>query len=251
MSGTLLHQVLAVEHDKTGLSKKIILETGKLFKDKQDHFDGLSKNYVSFEEGAKDEIPPESKEVVTTVLEKLEYSKDAISKAIDVVMTKEETNSSGKAVAEFIVGHKSFGKYSATGYLALDKFLKEIRSMLEWIPTLDPTKVWSKETSTGRNLYETPKEVKYRSVKKQRVLTLAPATDKHPAQTQLVQEDVQVGLYETVFRSGRMTPGEKSAILAKIDDMILAAKEARGKANQAEVTQVKLGEEIFKYLLST
>lgn len=244
-----LHQLLAVEGDLNQQSKNILEETTSALSKKQDLFDGLLKTYISSEDNGE-QIPPESKEIVTTVAEKLDYAKTAVIKAIDATISKEETNASGSAKAELKVDGVDFGVLSATSLIALEKFLVRIRESYKMIPTLDPSRSWKKDSTVDRAVYVSPVETKFRSVKKQKVITLAPETDKHPAQVQLVQDDVQVGKYETTYSSGRLQPIQKSNLLNKIDNLILAVKQAREAANQVDTINVKLGDKIFDYINS-
>ena len=242
-----LHALLAVEPDLAQQAKNIMDECVSTFVKKQEHFDGIQKFYSPFNEG-EEMVPPETKAVVTTVKEKLDYVKESIIRALDATLSKEETNASGTAMSPLVVDGKSFGTYSATGYLAIEKFLVRIRDQYKAIPTLDPTRTWKTEDQSGRNFWASPVEVKYRTVKKSKVITLAPPTDKHPAQVQLVQDEVQVGRYDTVYFSGRLSPAEKSKLLGNIDELILAVKQAKEKSNQVEAKQVKLGDALFKYI---
>jgi hypothetical protein len=245
-----LHQLLAVEGDLNQKGKLILEETTATLSKKQDLFDGLLKTYISSEDNGE-QIPPESKEIVTTVAEKLDYAKDAVIKSIDATISKEETNASGNAKAPLILDDGTdFGTLSATSLIALEKFLVRIRETYKAIPTLDPSRSWKKNPTVDRAIYSSPTETKFRSVKKSKVITLAPETDKHPAQVQLVQDDIQVGKYETVYSSGRLQPIDKSGLLNKIDTLILAVKQAREAANQVDAINVKLGEKIFNYINS-
>jgi hypothetical protein len=247
MAGNMLHQLLAVEPDLSTQGRNIMEEALTTFTKKAEHFDGISKVYSSFDEG-DDKIPPEVKEVVTTVKEKLDYTKGAVIKAIDATLSKEETNASNTANAELEVNGVKFGTWSATSLLALEKYLVRIRDLYKNIPTFDPSRSWSRETTSGRDMYQSNLDVKYRTVKKQKVLTLAQATDKHPAQAQVIMDEVQVGKYDTLYFTGRVSPAEKSDLLTRVDDLVLAVKQAREKANQTQVKQVKLGEALFNYI---
>jgi hypothetical protein len=247
MSKNALHALLAVEPSLNQQATLMMSECESTFTKKGDHFEGLVKNYSPFNEG-DDMVPPETKEVVTTVQEKLDYVKAYVIKALDATLSKEETNASGVAVAPLMVGGKNFGTYSAIGYLALEKFLLNIRKQYQSIPTLDPVRSWSLESQTGRTLYISPVEVKYRTVKKTKVITLAPPTDKHPAQVQLVADEMQVGKYDTVYSSGKLSPGDKSKLLGRIDELIQAVKLAKELANQADAKQVTLGASIFEFI---
>jgi len=244
-----LHQLIACEPDLAQQSRNIIEETVNTFTKKADHFDGITKLYEAYDDKGE-KIPPETKEVVTTVMDKLDYSSKAVIKAINATLSKEETNASGLARAKLVVAGFDFGELAATSLISLERSLVAIRDEYKAAPTLDPTKAWTKSDSSGRVLSQTSEEVKFRSVKKRKALTLSPATDKFPAQVQLVDDEEQVGIYKTVYFSGRLTPLEKSVLLEKIDTLIIEVKKAREKANQAEIVNVEIGKKIFDYIHS-
>lgn len=246
MDKNKLHQLVAVEQDLVQQSRAILDETITTFTKKAEHFDGLQKIYTPYEEDGE-KLPTSEKEVVTTIKEKLDYTSKSLIKAIDATLSKEETNSSGQAKAVLEVDGINFGEYSATSYIALERYLERLREVYKNIPTIDTTHKWTVEEMTGRKLYTT-EETTYRSVKKQKAITLAAPTDKHPAQVQLITEEVPAGEYKTTYFSGKITPLAKSNYLEKIDNLILAVKQAREKANQAEVNNIKIGEQLFKYI---
>jgi hypothetical protein len=242
-----LHQLLAVENDRKTQAINIIDETVETLSKKHDHFDGLTKIYEPYDENEQ-KIPPESKEIVTTVKEKINYSKQAISKGIDAQISKEETNASGSASAELVLpGEVSFGYLSATALLALEQHLVRIRNMYKVIPTLDPTKKW---LVNDAGVFETDPEVKYRTEKKVEKIVKYEATKEHPAQVDLVTLDKQVGEYKTTYKSGKITPYQKSILLERIDKAIDAVKSARAVANSCEVKNVYVGEKLFQYINS-
>lgn len=242
-----MHQLLAVVNDKKNQAKHIAGETIATFNKKSDHFDGLVKTYESFkEDGAK--VPPEHKEIVTTVSDKVRYVMKTLVAGIDAQMSQEETNASGKARGKFTVGNKEF-ELSATSLLALEENLRRIAAMYRNIPTLDPAKAWVKDETTGEHVYKTKyPEIKYRTEKVNRPLTLAEATDKHKAQVQIITVDEQVGEYKTEYFSGKITPGEKSKLLSRIEDLIEKVKTARSEANQCEVVNTHIAEQLFDYI---
>jgi len=241
-----LHQLLAIETDLKNKAKIIAEETISTFHTKSDHFDGVQKVFVKSLDDAQD-IPPERKEIVTTVAKKIDYAKSDIIKSIDAMVSKEETNNSGEATAELEFDGKVH-TLSATSLLALTNQLVLIRAVYKSIPTLDPTKKWNKDDKAGKDIYETEPEVKFRTEKKQKPIVLYPATEKHPAQTQLAYEDVQVGKYETTYSSGRITPGQKADLINRVEELIVKVKKARAKANQVEIKNTKIGKDIFDYI---
>lgn len=241
-----LHQLLAVETDRKNQANLILAEAVTTFSKKADHFDGIIKSYQVKLEGSI-EIPAEIKEVVTTVKEKVAYAAEKITKGIDAQLSKEETNNGGCAKAIVSIGSEDI-ELSATSLLALEKNLEKIRELYKEIPTLDPARVWDLDSKSGRNIYRTSPEIKFRTEKKQVALTLAPATKEHPAQVQLVSEDKQVGQYETIYTSGRITPRQKADLIERIESLLDKVKRARAKANQAEVIDVKIGKKIFDHI---
>jgi hypothetical protein len=239
-----LHQLLAVENGRKQQAVNIMNETINTFQKKTDHFDGLTKIYSAFEEGGQ-EVPPETKEVKETVPSKINYAKKSIIKAIDAQLSKEESNASGIVRAELLVKGVSFGELSSTSLLALESHMLKVRAVYKAIPTLDPVRKWNKDEF---GIYITDSEVKYKTSKKQQVITLYEATKEHPAQVQLDYVDTQVGQYDTTYKSGKITPKQKSDLLAKIDNIIDAVKRARAKANQAEIVEMKIGNKLFDYI---
>lgn len=249
-----LHQLLAVENDRKQKALLIIKEAKDLFNKKGEHFDGLVRTYRPFEEKGEPQ-PPEMKEIVTTVDEKINYVKKSVIDAIDTVVSKEETNSSHTVIGQLVVkdegGEIEFGEFSATSLLALEQWLTQIREMFKDIPTLDPTRTWIQDTQASRpGVYNSPHEVKYRTEKRSEPLVSYPATKEFPAQVQIITRDIPIGQWDAVHASGRLTPARKSQILERVDTLIDGVKSARARANHAEVIQIHIGKKIFDYINS-
>lgn len=240
-----LHELLAVEQDRKHQASKTIGETRKLFTNKAPYFDGTIKRYVALEENAE-QIPDERKEIVTTVTQTLRKAQQDIVIALDATLSKEETNCSGNTKAELTVDGVSFGTFSATSLLALESQLNRLRELYNDLPTLDPAKKWYFDEQEG--IYKTEAEIKFRSVKRPKVIVKYEATEKHPAQTELMHLDFQVGKYETVNSSGRLPMAEKQGILNRITNLIEAVKIARSKANSVEVNNTKVGDQLFDFI---
>ena len=246
MAKSQLHQLLAIENDRKVKAARIMSESVNTFTKKAEHFDGLAKTYVSKEEGGES-IPDEIKEIVTTVSDKIRYTAKSVIVGIDASLSKEETNSSGTARSSFMLGGKEV-ELSATALLSLEQWLLKVREVYKSIPTLDPARAWVSDAVAGNDYYETNPEVKFRTKKVHRPLVLSAATKEHPAQVELVTEDVQVGSYHTTYKSGRLSPAQKSKLLERIDELIISVKKARSKANQAEVVSAKVGKDIFDHI---
>lgn len=241
-----LHELLAIEQDRKHKAAQAIGEAVSIFTKKDVQFDGMVKRYVATEADDTELIPDESKEMVSTVKDKLEAVMEAVVAGIDAHISKEETNSSNAAKAELKIGDSDFGTLSATTLLALEGHLAKIKELYVAMPVLDNTRKWEFDNQKG--YFKTEEEIKYRSVKRPKVIVKYEATKEHPAQTELLHLDFQVGKYVTVYSSGKITPAQKSTLLKRIDEMLEAVKTARAKANNVEANQVKLAKGIFEYI---
>ena len=189
----------------------------------------------------------EGKEMVTTVLDKLEYTAESIAPYFDVLVQKETTNQ--HATANLMVDGIEIAKdLPATFLLGLENRLKIVRGVYEQIPTLAPGIKWEKDP-TRPNTYRTEKpEVTSKTEKTFIVKVLYEATKEHPAQVEKIPENATVGLYEKQTWCGMLSPAEKSDLLGRIDRLIRAVKQARQRANNTEVVNVKIGEKLFNFI---
>ena len=96
--------------------------------------------------------------------------------------------------------------------------------------------------------YSTQPEVSNKTKKVQKVLVKYPATKEHPAQTEMVQEDVVTGKWKTIKYSSAITEDKKREICRRADKLVEAVKKAREEANQIEITDVKLADKLFEFV---
>lgn len=240
-----LYELLAVEQDRKHKANQAIGEAINLFTKKDVQFDGMIKRYVALEEDSE-QVPDETKEMVSTIKEKLNQTIEAVITGMDAHISKEETNAANIAKAELKVGDTLFGTFSATSLLAIETQLGKVKELYQSIPVLDSTKKWEFDNQKG--YFKTDDEVKFRSVKRPKVIVKYEATKEHPAQTELLYLDFQVGKYETVYFSGKITPAQKATLIRRIDELLEAVKVARAKANNVEVNDTKIGQKIFDFI---
>jgi hypothetical protein len=244
-----LHEVLAVEGDLQGQVNKIIEETVKTFQSKAAHFMKSHRRLEMFEEDGISH-PEEHYEMVDTVSNKLNHTKEFITRYYDVVLQKEATNQA--ATADIIInGEVLFENAPVTFLLGMESRLKTLRQLYASIPTLQPGKKWEKDTSQGDDIYVVvPDEEKLRTKKVFAHQVLYEATKEHPAQIEKWEETKDIGKYIQRLWSSMLTPSEKSKLLGKIDTLIQAVKKARQRANGTELIKTNIGEKIFKYIHS-
>ena len=246
-----LHEVLAVESDLEETSRKILEEAFTTFIKKANHFEGYHKTLKMFDEerSGEEDGQAEHKAMVTTVPAKLEYVRGSIEKYYDLLLQKERTNQEAKADLE--VDGKLLAKdLPATFLLGMESRLKKLRPMIEAIPTLDPGVAWIPDPDQGANIYKSKfPETKQKQDKVSEFVVVTEATPQHKAQYEKLTKNVVSGTYSTQHWSGKITPGEKSAYLGRLDRLIQAVKKARQRANTAEVVKCEVGKEILDYLL--
>lgn len=243
-----LHELLAVEGDKAGIAKKLSEETISTFK-KPEHFIGQHRHLDMFDASEQSKVvADEYKEMVTTVVKKLDYFSKAMIDYFDVVLQKEKTNQ--VAMADLVVDGITICKeVPATFLLGMESKLKELRTVFESAPTLAPGVAWEKDETQGVGVYRMKNaDEKVKTAKTFMHKVLYEATDKHPAQIEKWEEQVAVGKYITNTTCGMLSPAEKSIYLGRIDKLIQAVKKARMQANMVGVQPVTCGDEIFKYI---
>ncbi|MBD3408195.1 MAG: hypothetical protein GF411_18885 [Candidatus Lokiarchaeota archaeon] len=249
-----LHEIIAVEGDHRGAYQKILNEATATFKNKPNHFMAQVRHYEPFDENDPDVLADEEVEMVTTVDEKLDYIfSESIIPYLDVLIQKERTNQ--EARTDLVVDGVTIAKdVPATFLLGLETRLKDIRQVLDNIPTLQPGIKWEKDEThvkaTTGTVYKTANPVEKRRTKKVvQHKVLYDATDKHPAQIEKWNEDAPIGKFIETHWSGVLSPADKSSIISRVDKLQRAVKKARQRANEQEILNVTIGKEIANYIL--
>jgi hypothetical protein len=206
---------------------------------------GFTKSYQRKNED-DDVYPPEKQKVQLKATDMLKQAGRLLAELVDVTATKDFGNTHAKA--DLVVdGEVLLSGVPATFLLFLEKQLADLKTFVTKVPALDPAEDWTHDA--GADLYKTEPIQTSKTKKVQRPIVLYPATEKHPAQTQLISEDVVVGVWVTVKQSGAMPAARKSELLERIERLSSAVKFARETANGVEVTKREVGERLFTYLL--
>lgn len=208
-------------------------------------FGGLHKTYQPRDENDHETLPEERQQIQLRVAEVLKQAETALGNLYDLVVTQDAGNQ--KATADIVTadGRTVAKDVPVTTLLFLEKQLEDLKKFYATLPTLDPAKPW--RADDGNSCYRT-EVTKTRTKRIKMPIVLYAATDKHPAQTQLVEEDKIVGDYTTVEFSGAVPVAVRQALLDRIATLKDAVVVAREKANQTPVEQRKLGESLFKFL---
>jgi hypothetical protein len=244
---TVLHEILAAEKTVTNARDQLHEDTRSKFGKAENYFTGHIKTLTMLgdtqENKAIEEAARSEKELPTTVVTTLDYFLKFWAKAEDTLSLKNATNT--KATADLVFRNEVVAKdIPVDELMGLEARLTDLRKLFVSIPTLDASKAWAVSTTAaaaGTWITTTP-SVTTRTEKIMTPVVLYPATDHHPAQVEKVSTDKVIGTFETITTSGATTAIQKANVLAVVDDLITAVKQARIRANHVEtVSAARLG----------
>lgn len=251
MAAVRLHELLAVDSNLRKQADATKADLINTFEKKKHHFTEKLVTFEPLEDGA----PPVKEEVLdlqTTVGRELEWITEHVSKALDVSHQVAVANTQARADVVLENGTVLLKSVPATSLLELEKRVNEVRELVAAIPTLDPAKGYTPDTAKGTGIFAARGVTRTRTQKVQIPLELAKATDKHPAQVQLISKDVPIGTVTTLEWSGMLTVAEKGDMLDRVEMLARAVKKARSRANETEVdvTGLKIGTTLLKYVFN-
>ena len=257
MSKAQLHEILAVEGDHEGRTKKLIAETLSTFKNKENLFKGSQRSLVMF---GKDEANSlelqavEQKEskvlpLASTIPENLNYLAAIIGDYYDVVYQKEATNQVSKADLK-IQGRILVPDVPVTFLLSLESRLKEVRAVIVEIPTLEPEINWTADASHAKkNVWRSTEKHDLKSVKDTDFRITVQPTQFHPAQVVTFDTVRNIGQYTDLAWSGKISSADKAQLLTNIDTLISEVKKARQRANSTPlVDNPRIGDVLMKHI---
>lgn len=242
---TKLNQILAIEK---GVKTKTTREFTDIHRNvgKTNLLNGFTKTYKPKDEEG-DTLPSESTNVQITAEASIKDAAELLTRLFDVTFSKEKTNTI--AIADVKVGNKTIIKEAPVTYLLfLEKQLTDLRTFVVNIPTLDPSETWDYDADAGYFRSEATSTVRTKKVPK--TFVKYEATDRHPAQVEVFNEDQLVGYWTTTKFSGALPKDRVNTILDRIDTLTEAVKFAREAANETEVLDGDAGKSVFDYLFA-
>ncbi len=246
MSNTKLNQVLAVEKGIKQRAYGLLTEVNKAVQ-KSASFNGFSKIYQP-NDGDAETLPPETVRVQNTSADMLSEVQKALVELFDITLTKDVANLSAVADIKLDNGTVIASNVPATNLLFLEKQLTDIKTIVGNLPELDAAESWTLDVNA--NLFKSEPTRSNRTKKVQKAIVLYDATEKHPAQTQLITEDTIVGVYTQTKMSGAVPLPQKRAMLNRVDELLRAVQKAREEANAVVAVDQRIGSAIFNFLLN-
>ncbi len=238
-----LHEVVAI---RKGVKSRTYSELTELYKkaQKSDVYSGMTRTFQSLDDDGET-FPPESKVVQMNAGDVLKRVQKLRTKYLNIEATQDYGNLEARANVE-IDGQKLLEDVPVTLLIFLEKELTDLLTFVSNMPTLDESKSWTKDPNS--HLFRTDPVRTHKTKKVQRPIVLYDATEEHPAQTQLITEDVTIGHWSTVYTSGALPVPRKEELIERIDQLRDAVKRARSRANDTEVAEQSIGDAVFGYL---
>lgn len=240
-----LNQIIAIEK---GVKARTYGELSLFNKtiQKSELFNGLIRTYQPKDDDGE-VLPPENKKIqydVETILKALIKSE---TEAMEITARKDWTNNSALADLK-IDGSVIISGVPVTYLLFLEKKVTDLRAFISNLPVLDGTEDWTKDANSG--YYKADPTQTHRTKKVPKVVVKYAATDKHPAQTEMIQEDIVVGYWNQTKQSGAIPATDKAVMIERANKLLDAIKATREAANNYdEISVPDVGGAIFKYLL--
>lgn len=246
MSKTVaLHVVIALLAGVRKQGEDNLTKVYQSFK-KPDLFSGMDRIYTPI----KDDgivYPEESKVVQSSVPKSLESLLSNLINYYDTQYAQDMGNCIAKA--DIVVDDVVLAKdVPATYLLFLEKKVSDLATVISTMPTLSSSENWTMDSATGT--YKTSPTQTLRTKKEKRVLVRAAATDKHPAQTDVYDEDVPEGHWHTVKLSTALTAVEVEEMSVKLGKLNKAIKTAREMANTTSVQDGNIAESLLRYVFN-
>jgi hypothetical protein len=209
-------------------------------------FEGQERTFEPLDD--EHSLPKESTRVQQRADDQVAAFVEAFSELLDVQRTKDDGNTVAKADV-VVDGETILSDVPATFLLALEKELNKVNTFFAELPELDPAEDWEYDSNSALHRSEVRKTQKTKKI--QKPVTLAEATKEHPAQAELVSEDVLVGFWNTTKLSGAFSSEKKREIIRRVSALRKSVKSARERANSTHIARNSdTGKAIFGFLLN-
>lgn len=242
-----LNQIIAVEK---GIKSKAHASISNLHNlvQKPTLFNGMAKTYQASNDVGGN-LPPENQHVQHSADDILSEVRKQKTELYQITARKDYTNQVAKADVVLDNGTVILKDAPVSFLLFLEKELIDISTLIKKLPELDSADKWEKDANDG--LFKTGVVKTHRSVQVPKVIVKYEATDKHPAQTELIQIAEIVGYWNLVKHSGAIPTKRKEQLLERAEILLRAIKQSRELANMTDEVKVgNAGEAVFGFLFA-
>jgi hypothetical protein len=242
---TLLNQLVAIEKGVNSTAERAFTDAYHYIQ-RDALFGGIERTYKADDDDG-DQLPRESTKVQVSVEDLLDVVSDALTRLFDVRLTKDNANTEAKASIVVEGGIVIGENVPVTFLLTLENKLVDLRTFITKLPLLDPAEDWAQDGQRPGVVASVP----YDTTKTKKIpksFEASPATDRHPAQVTVYNEDIIVGRWTTRKFSGKISAARHAELLERIDKLTEAVKFARVEANTVTVKDRKIGAIMMDYL---
>lgn len=241
--GTKLAQIVAIASGVKTRTEDALTRAYKQIQ-KPAPFKGISRVYTpKDDEGER--LPAEATQVQVRVEDLIADVRAAMVRMLDVVATQDVANA--RASADLVVDGVVLVENVPVTYLIwLEKQVVHLRTFISKLPVLDVAENWTYDPDAKAWKTEATETTRTKKIPRNHVL--AKATDRHPEQVQVYNEDVVVGYWKTVHFSGAIPAGTVFELNERVEKLLDAVRFAREQANMVPVTDVSVGSAILTYL---
>jgi hypothetical protein len=239
------NQIIAVEK---GLKTRSFQELSESHHELQKpaSFTGLTRTYQPLDD-AGEKFAPEKVQIQANAESIIRKTADILSGYFDIVATKDWTNC--KASADVVVdGKKLLSNVPVTYLLFLEKQLVDMMTFVKKLPTLDASESWKFDPNSDSWTSEPTQTTKTKKIP--RAFVKYEATKEHPAQVDVVHEDIVVGNWTQIKFSGALPAKRVNELVVRVEKLQKAVKFAREEANSIEAEDQKIGSSVFNFLFA-
>lgn len=239
-----LSAVIAIEE---AVRKKRYGDTTKAYHifQKTEPFIGFVREFQPIREDEA-RLDGEQKNVTNNAIESLKEIIEHLGESLDCTATKDYGNQEAKADVKLEDGTVLLEQAPVSFLLFMEKQLKDIRALIDKVPTLDPAKDWSFDANVNR--FVSPQEQRQVTRKVQKPLVLHAATKEHPAQTQVISVDEPIGTWVTRHHSTALPNRTVKMWQDRLVQLEVAIKTAREEANSIVVQKRNVGKKMLSWL---
>jgi hypothetical protein len=255
-----LHQILAVNK---GVKSKEYGNITKLHKEmqKSDLILGLQRRFRPREDVTGgdsnidnfSEYPDEDKKIQLKIEDVITEAQEKFASIWNSEAAKDFANA--KAVADLVLDADTdrpetlYKNVPVSHLLYLEKQLNDLFTFVSNLPVLSTDHNWEYDAQHSHFRSNVIKTLKSKKI--QRPIELAPATKEHPAQVQLVTDDVPIGVWETTHFSAAIASDRKEAMKKNVLRLQKAVKYAREKANaDTDAPGVRIGSTLLSVVFN-
>lgn len=243
-----LFEYIVVEGEARAVAQRAVDDLSNTFEKKRHLFEETRKTFQPRDEGAA-AVVEEQSDIQSDVMKELRWLASIVGPALDTAVGVQAGNALARADVE-VDGRALLTGVPATGLLSIDKALGQFLNVLAKVPTLDPAKGFSLDPDRGERIYRARDVRKTRTKKVEKFVTVAAATEQHPAQVAKVTEDEPVGTIVEQAWSGLITPAQKSEMMFRCERLRGAVKQAIQRANAVEVSDLPtVAKQVFDFVL--